>query len=612
MIPLTRKPSSVSRTGRTRPSSRRLENEGIHAFAGALQYLEAAREAGMKCAVISASANTESVLERSGLAPMIDRVVDGNLIRSGDLENKPAPDTIITACELLGVEASEAATFETTLVGLDASRTAGVAFTVAVDRTGRAETLRDHGAQNVVSDLVELSIRAGSRARVEPSVLRRSQIRQSLPVRKPGPRGARGLVLTRLRMHRAWHDQGPACVERKDLLAQARMRSAQVHRPWSLRRPLMTIVIGLDQHRAQITYDQLDTETGEVRGGRICPANRETVRVFLCRFAGRKVEAAVEATTGWRFLVEELRSAGAVVHLAEPAETSERRGRKRRAKTDRADARHLRELLQARKGAGVVDPACASARAAFEGAASAHARRAALGVAAADPGAALSPRGAAAAPAFDAREPRLARNAGAARGRSSPARSRVADDRAAAGRDRADRAGAAGVRAPPAGLPGADAPLRDRRADRGHDPGRARRRAPLRLLAPRRPLQRPRHHRARVRSTARGGAPLPAGPAGAALGPVRGRPGSAAAELSPTAPTTSKHASGSAATVPASRSLASCSNAPTTPSTSSARRRCSRRDRLDARPSPHIRRSLAACSLSSPAATRSRWPAQKD
>ena len=135
---------------------RRLESEGVRAFAGALQYLEAAREAGMKCAVISASANTEGVLERSGLAPMIDRVVDGNLIRSGDLETKPAPDTIITACELLGVEASEAATFETTLVGVDASRTAGVAFAVAIDRAGRAEALRDHGAQNVVSDLVEL------------------------------------------------------------------------------------------------------------------------------------------------------------------------------------------------------------------------------------------------------------------------------------------------------------------------------------------------------------------------------------------------------------------------------------------------------------------------
>jgi transposase len=109
----------------------------------------------------------------------------------------------------------------------------------------------------------------------------------------------------------------------------------------------MTIVIGLDQHRAQITYDLLDTETGEVRGGRICPADRESVRAFLRRFADTEVEAALEATTGWRFLVEELQAVGAEVHLAEPAETSERRGRKKRAKTDRADARHLRELLLA-------------------------------------------------------------------------------------------------------------------------------------------------------------------------------------------------------------------------------------------------------------------------
>ena len=52
-----------------------------------------------------------------------------------------------------------------------------------------------------------------------------------------------------------------------------------------------------------------------------------------------------EATTGWRFVVEELRAVGADVHLAEPAETAARRGTKKRAKTDRADARHLRELL---------------------------------------------------------------------------------------------------------------------------------------------------------------------------------------------------------------------------------------------------------------------------
>ena len=56
---------------------------------------------------------------------------------------------------------------------------------------------------------------------------------------------------------------------------------------------------------------------------------------------------ALEATTGWRFVVEELRRIGAGVHLAEPAETSALRGTKKRAKNDRSDARHLRELLMA-------------------------------------------------------------------------------------------------------------------------------------------------------------------------------------------------------------------------------------------------------------------------
>jgi transposase len=107
----------------------------------------------------------------------------------------------------------------------------------------------------------------------------------------------------------------------------------------------VTIVMGLDQHRAQITADWLDTETGEVKRARVAPADREGVRGFLSRFGGQELDVALEATTGWRFVVEELREVGAVVHLAEPAETSARRGNKKRAKSDRADARHLRELL---------------------------------------------------------------------------------------------------------------------------------------------------------------------------------------------------------------------------------------------------------------------------
>ena len=107
----------------------------------------------------------------------------------------------------------------------------------------------------------------------------------------------------------------------------------------------MAIVMGLDQHRAQITADWLDSDSGEVSRARVAPADRAGVRGFLERFSGRELEVALEATTGWRFVVEELQRVGATVHLAEPAETAARRGNKKRAKNDRADARHLRELL---------------------------------------------------------------------------------------------------------------------------------------------------------------------------------------------------------------------------------------------------------------------------
>jgi transposase len=107
------------------------------------------------------------------------------------------------------------------------------------------------------------------------------------------------------------------------------------------------IVMAFDQHREQITFDALDTTSGVVSRGRIRPADRLGFRDWLSRREGQELEVALEATTGWRFMVEELRAVGARVPLAEPAETSARRGPKKRAKTDREDARRLRELLQA-------------------------------------------------------------------------------------------------------------------------------------------------------------------------------------------------------------------------------------------------------------------------
>ncbi|MGH3562460.1 MAG: IS110 family transposase, partial [Mycobacterium sp.] len=108
----------------------------------------------------------------------------------------------------------------------------------------------------------------------------------------------------------------------------------------------MTIVGGFDVHRKQITYDYVDSDTGEVRSGQIRPATRKVLRSWLnTNCAGRDAEFAVEGCTGWRYVVEELTRAGVRAHLADPAETAALRGPKKRAKTDRADARLLRTLL---------------------------------------------------------------------------------------------------------------------------------------------------------------------------------------------------------------------------------------------------------------------------
>lgn len=107
----------------------------------------------------------------------------------------------------------------------------------------------------------------------------------------------------------------------------------------------MTMVGGFDVHRKQITFDYVDDD-GLVHWGQIRPATRKTLRGWLGEHcASGDAEFALEGCTGWRYVVEELVGAGVVAHLGDPAEIAGLRGPKKRAKTDRADARLLRTLL---------------------------------------------------------------------------------------------------------------------------------------------------------------------------------------------------------------------------------------------------------------------------
>jgi transposase len=86
-------------------------------------------------------------------------------------------------------------------------------------------------------------------------------------------------------------------------------------------------------HRRQITFDWVDRATGQAQRGQIMPATREGLGRWLAQLPALDGSFAVEACTGWRFVVEGLQAAGWHAYLAEPAETASLRGPKRRATT---------------------------------------------------------------------------------------------------------------------------------------------------------------------------------------------------------------------------------------------------------------------------------------
>ena len=131
---------------------RQLREQGVSAYEGSIRFLELAREAQLGLAIVSASANTLEILERAGLKLLVDQVVDGNVMREERLRAKPAPDSVLAACRLLGAPPTAVATFDTTAAGIAAGRSAGVGRVLAVNR-GRSCVPT---ADVVVSELADL------------------------------------------------------------------------------------------------------------------------------------------------------------------------------------------------------------------------------------------------------------------------------------------------------------------------------------------------------------------------------------------------------------------------------------------------------------------------
>lgn len=133
-----------------------IRKDGVEPYDGSVRFVKAARDAGLRRAVVSSSANCRDVLVAAGIEDLFEARIDGVTAAERHLKGKPAPDTFLAGAQALGVPPAESAVFEDALAGVQAGRAGEFGYVVGVDRVGQADQLRAHGATVVVKDLSEL------------------------------------------------------------------------------------------------------------------------------------------------------------------------------------------------------------------------------------------------------------------------------------------------------------------------------------------------------------------------------------------------------------------------------------------------------------------------
>ena len=135
---------------------RRIRTDGVEPYPGSVHYVEAARAAGLRRAVVSSSANCRDVLAAAHIEDLFEVRIDGVVAAQEHLHGKPAPDTFLAGARALSLRPGQCAVFEDALAGVEAGRAGEFGYVVGVDRVGQAEALLAHGASVTVTDLAEL------------------------------------------------------------------------------------------------------------------------------------------------------------------------------------------------------------------------------------------------------------------------------------------------------------------------------------------------------------------------------------------------------------------------------------------------------------------------
>ena len=102
---------------------------------GVVDFLAQIKAAGYKIALGSASKNAEIILEKTGLMPWFDLIIDGNKVS----KSKPDPEVFLKGAEGLGIKPSECIVFEDAQAGVEAAINGGM----KVIGIGEESVLRD-------------------------------------------------------------------------------------------------------------------------------------------------------------------------------------------------------------------------------------------------------------------------------------------------------------------------------------------------------------------------------------------------------------------------------------------------------------------------------------
>ena len=144
-----------------------LEKEGAVLLPGSVALLTALRRAGFRTAIVSASRNCGTVLDRAGLTDFFDASVDGIVAAELGLPGKPDPAVYLEAAGRLRTPPERSVVVEDALAGVEAGHRGGFGLVVGVDRAGHGPELLEHGADVIVHDLAGVDV-APARTSEEP------------------------------------------------------------------------------------------------------------------------------------------------------------------------------------------------------------------------------------------------------------------------------------------------------------------------------------------------------------------------------------------------------------------------------------------------------------